>query len=135
MPTANHTFTLILKGVDRVDEEMEDRIYGAIDDALLSSSNGEVSLDFDREAASLLEATIDAVRDVHAAGYLVSSIDPPPRVDWPCVDATAVDTADVARTTPRAANIRLVWVAETPGAVRADSANCVDTTELLAAHG
>ena len=65
-----HSFTITLAGVDCVNDEVEERIYGVIDDALLFSSNGETRLDFDRDAPTLAQARASAVRDIRRAGYV-----------------------------------------------------------------
>jgi hypothetical protein len=64
-----HSFTLVLEGVSCIDDAMEDALYGACNDALLSSRDGVVRLGFDREATSRSEAIVSALRDVLRAGY------------------------------------------------------------------
>jgi len=76
MSYANHSFTVTLDRVDSVTEQMAERIYSLIGDALLSSSNGQVRLDFDRKASSYSEAVSSAIRDIHNAGYEVASVTP-----------------------------------------------------------
>ncbi|MHB1947597.1 MAG: helix-turn-helix transcriptional regulator [Gammaproteobacteria bacterium] len=61
-------FTLNLKNIDQSTPNLEDRLYDAnCDDALIHFRNGAVYLDFDREAASLEEAIISAIKDVKSA--------------------------------------------------------------------
>jgi len=63
------SFTLLLDGVQCVDEDVAERIYSRIDNALLYSSNGFAYLDFDREAPSMQQAIASACMDVYRAGY------------------------------------------------------------------
>ena len=61
-------FTLILKNVKETTLHLEDSLYEAgCDDALINFRNGAVYLDFDREATSLEEAVISAIKDVKSA--------------------------------------------------------------------
>lgn len=94
MSNANRSFTVVLASVDHVDEEMADHIYSVIDDALLSSSGGEVRLEFDREASSLLEAEASAVNDIRGLGYSIATISPTPEVEAHCVDVSATETTN-----------------------------------------
>ena len=74
MPTLGlFEFTIVLAGVSEVSDNVENQVLAAgCDDAFLSSCNGEVTLDFHREAASLEEAVLSAVRDLRAVGYDVA---------------------------------------------------------------
>lgn len=64
-------FTIVLEGLDDIDDELSNRLFDAgCDDTLLHCCEGVVYLDFDREAASLAEAIGSAVRDITAAGCL-----------------------------------------------------------------
>ena len=137
MPTlTNHSFTVILAGVDRVDEDMAERIYGAIDDALLSSSNGEVRLEFDRDAASPLGAIASAVRDIRGAGYSVRAISPPPTLEAQWVDSSVTDTTDVPRTVEcsQSGGV-LVRIRDALLPDQTISTSCPDIKELSAAYG
>jgi predicted DNA-binding transcriptional regulator AlpA len=61
-------FTLILKNVDENTSGLEDSLYDAgCNDALIHFRNGAVYLNFDREAVSLEEAVISAIKDVQSA--------------------------------------------------------------------
>ena len=63
-----YQFSLVLENVDDKTAGLEDSLYEAgCDDALMNSRNGIVYLDFDREANSLEEAVITAIRDVESA--------------------------------------------------------------------
>jgi hypothetical protein len=61
-------FVLVLWGVSEPDSRLEDALYEAgCDDAILSFRSGIAYLEFDREAGSLEEAILSAVRDVERA--------------------------------------------------------------------
>lgn len=61
-------FTLVLKKVDENTPNIEDSLYEAgCDDALINFRNGAVYLEFDREASSLEEAVISAIKDVRSS--------------------------------------------------------------------
>lgn len=61
-------FILVLKNVDESTPDLEDSLYEAgCDDALINFRNGAVYLDFNREATSLEEAVISAIKDVKSA--------------------------------------------------------------------
>lgn len=71
-----YSFTLVLAGVDVLTPEMGDDLFEAgCDDATPSSSNGVVSVDFDREAESLGKAIGSAVEDVERAGYKLARVE------------------------------------------------------------
>ncbi len=58
-------FTLIVEGPDLQDEPFIDALFEAgCDDATVARIDGVQYIDFDREAESLDEAIISAVRDV-----------------------------------------------------------------------
>jgi hypothetical protein len=72
-------FTLILKNVDDGTHNLEDSLYEAgCDDALINFRSGTVYLEFDREALSLEDAVISAIKDVSSSsiGAEVSSVAP-----------------------------------------------------------
>jgi hypothetical protein len=74
-----YRFSLILRNVDENTQDLEDSLYeSGCEDALINSRNGRVYLDFDREAASLEEAIITAIRNVESAsiGAVVASVSP-----------------------------------------------------------
>ena len=78
-------FTLHLRGVDVMTEELANRIYEAgCDDSSPSSSNGRVEICFDRESATLQEAIRSAVTDVGKAGLTIDrvEIDSEEMADW-----------------------------------------------------
>jgi addiction module HigA family antidote len=77
--TKTFQFILNLKNIDQSTPHLEDRLYDAnCDDALIHFRNGAVYLDFDREAASLEEAIISAMKDVKSAfmDAEISSVSP-----------------------------------------------------------
>ncbi|MEX2121371.1 MAG: hypothetical protein WD847_17390 [Pirellulales bacterium] len=64
-----YSFTLLLEGVNEITDDLERVLYDAgCDDALLSASEDEVSLDFDREASSMFEAIRSAIHAVETCG-------------------------------------------------------------------
>ncbi len=71
-----YAFTLVLSGVDELTPEMADAIFAAgCNDATPWSSEGVVSIDFDRDAESLGDAIGSAVKDVARAGFDVARVD------------------------------------------------------------
>jgi len=78
MKAKTFEFTLILKNVDETTPHLEDSLYDAGCDDALIQYRGVVYLDFDREASSLEEAVISAIKDVKSASILaeVASVAP-----------------------------------------------------------
>jgi len=70
-----HSFTLILDGIREATEEAAEALYGSFDDGTFSSSGGVASIDFTRDAETLLEAIRSAIRDVRKAGFEVSRVE------------------------------------------------------------
>lgn len=65
----NHEFVLVLSGVDTLDERVANALLGSgCDDATISLRFGTIYLNFDREARTLEEAILSAIRDVGNAG-------------------------------------------------------------------
>jgi hypothetical protein len=62
-----HAFTLILGGIADFRAASEALYAAGCDDALISRSDGVVSVDFDREAPTLVEAFSSAVQDIRRA--------------------------------------------------------------------
>jgi hypothetical protein len=63
-----YTFTLILQGSLRIDEEMANKLFeSGCTDALLGGRYGVDTIEFDREADSFREAVISARLNVEAA--------------------------------------------------------------------
>lgn len=80
MEKESFEFTLILKGVDPALEELGNKLFeAACDDTLLYSRNKTVYLDFVREAHSLEETILSAIRAVETIdidGVRVASVEP-----------------------------------------------------------
>jgi predicted DNA-binding transcriptional regulator AlpA len=76
-PLNEYAFTLIVDGVDSL-EELEAGIYGAgCDDALVGMRGGVAFVDFDREAESLGSAILSAIEDVKSIkGVSIMRIEP-----------------------------------------------------------
>lgn len=73
-------FTLRLSGAARVSDEIEDTLFEAgCSDALLRQCDGQLFLDFDREAGSIFEAVISAIKAVESCnlGLSVVEVIPP----------------------------------------------------------
>jgi hypothetical protein len=80
-------FSIIASGLDPEAADFPDSFFNAgCDDATLSVQNGQIILDFDREAESIDVAIASAVECVAAAGAKVSGIvaswPHSPRVRW-----------------------------------------------------
>lgn len=78
--TDTHSFTLILSGAEDLTDKLEKAIYGGgCGDALLGMTEGQIFLDFDREAKSLGEAIVSAIRQVESLslGLRVTQVVPP----------------------------------------------------------
>ena len=70
-------FSIIASGLDPQADDFEDRFFEAgCDDATLVFARGVMILTFAREAASLDEALVSAIRNVRAAGARVERIEP-----------------------------------------------------------
>ena len=68
-------FTAILADRDVLEIGDADRLYEAgCDDATCSSSEGVVTIDFDREAPHLEDAVRSAIADISKAGFRVARI-------------------------------------------------------------
>ncbi len=66
--TKSYEFTLILKNIDENTPDLEDSLYEAgCDDALINFRNGAVYLDFEREASSIEDAVISAIKNVESS--------------------------------------------------------------------
>ena len=71
-----YRFTLILKGVTDITDELENAVLDAgCDDALLWSRDGVAGLDFDRERVSEWRAIGSAVDALRSAGYAVARVE------------------------------------------------------------
>jgi hypothetical protein len=71
-----YEFTLILKGVPELSEEIADALYEAgCDDGTPGTCNGVFSIDFHRNASSLEAAIQSAIANVKSAGYQVERVE------------------------------------------------------------
>ena len=70
-------FTLVLKHLPENINNLEDSLFEAgCDDALINFRNGAVYLDFDRDASSLEEAVVSAIKNIQSIDAEVASIAP-----------------------------------------------------------
>jgi S-adenosylmethionine:tRNA-ribosyltransferase-isomerase (queuine synthetase) len=68
-------FSVALDGLDESAQQLENKLFDAgCGDALLTSHDALVVLDFHREAKSLSNAVASAIDDIQAAGYRIISI-------------------------------------------------------------
>lgn len=85
-----YEFTLILNGADDTTAKLEDSLYEAgCDDVLINFKNGTVYLDFTRQAHSLNEAVILAIKQVESMPLDVKVISVAPE--------NLVSESDIAR--------------------------------------
>lgn len=71
-----HSFTIYLGGIKSLTNRVVDRLYEAgCDDATVAFQNGELSIDYDRKAASLDRALAGAVRQLIEHGFRVRRIE------------------------------------------------------------
>lgn len=104
----NHEFVLVLSGVNTLDERVANALLGAgCDDATISLRFGTIYLSFDREARSLEEAILSAIRDIVNAGIgaTVKYVD----------NCNLVTQADIARRIGRTRQMVGQYVAGTRG--------------------
>jgi hypothetical protein len=70
--TKTWDFTLVLKGVSDLTDDLADALFEAgCDDATHSMVGGKPLLDFSREAESLEEAVLTALEDIRRAGEML----------------------------------------------------------------
>jgi len=76
-----YEFSIIASGLNPESEDFEQRFYDAgCDDATISFQKGHIIVDFAREANSIDEAIVSAVKGVEAAGAQVDRVEPDPLV-------------------------------------------------------
>ena len=76
---STHHFTLIVDGPDVQSDAVIDALYEAgCDDALIGRTDGIQYVEFDREAAGLVEAVLSAVADIER----VDGVKVVPIADW-----------------------------------------------------
>jgi len=74
---SEHEFTLILSGVDELDEAESNALYEAgLDDGSPGMRDGVAYIEVAREAATLEEAIVSAIKDVRRAGFGVVRVEP-----------------------------------------------------------
>ncbi|HEU0081979.1 MAG TPA: hypothetical protein VFQ87_03830 [Bradyrhizobium sp.] len=77
----NFEFSIIASGLDPESEDFEQRFHDAgCDDATVSFQKGRIIVDFTREAGSIDDAVVSAMKNVEAAGARVDRIEPDPLV-------------------------------------------------------
>ncbi len=73
--TKKYTFELILSGISEPGAKVEDALYeSGCDDAILCFRNRIAFLEFTREAASVEDAILSAIKDVEGAGIGVKVV-------------------------------------------------------------
>ncbi len=70
-----HDFTLVLAKVEELTPDLADALYAVLDDGTAGSCNGEVSIDFHREAPSFQQAVQSAIADVRKAALEVARVE------------------------------------------------------------
>ena len=74
-PPREHEFTIVLQGDDLPSENVVDAIYEAgCSDALIAFQNGELQVDFVREAHTIRQAVSEALRQLRSAGTTPSEV-------------------------------------------------------------
>jgi len=69
---AAYPFVLVLDGVTQIEPRLEDALFSAgCDDAILYSTNGQIFLEFDREADNLIAAVVSAIHAVENCGEAI----------------------------------------------------------------
>jgi hypothetical protein len=70
-----HLFTVVLAEVKELTPDLADALYQVFDDGTAGSSNGEVTIDFHREASSFRQAVQSALKDVRKATLEVARVE------------------------------------------------------------
>ncbi len=70
-----YEFSLILTAADVSDDEAEQLYQSGCDDGSILSRGDVTMVQFDREAATLDEALVSAIRDVENAGFAVARVE------------------------------------------------------------
>ena len=85
-----HNFVLVLSGLSEPDEELEDALFEAgCDDGTLAFRNRTGYIEFGRQAASLEEAILSAIRDVERSDSRIAVVSVEP--------GDSVNAAEIAR--------------------------------------
>jgi hypothetical protein len=120
-----HDFVLVLTGVNELSPEMEDALFEAgCDDATISVRSGRVFLTFTREAVSIRNAILSAIRNVKDAAIGADVL----RVD----DCNLVTQAEIARKIgrPRQVVHQFITGSRGPGGFPAPSCQVEDNSVL-----
>lgn len=99
----SHEFSLVLKSVHEETASLEDSIFECgCDDALIHFRNGGVYLEFNREAVTLEEAVISAIKNVKSASLIieVASVSP---ANW-------VSEAEIAKRANVSRQLVSLWI-------------------------
>ncbi len=98
-----YCFRLVLRGVNENTPDLEDILYDYhCDDALINFRNGTVYLDFDREAETLEDAIISAIKDVESSSLNATVVHVGPD-EW-------VSETDIANRLERKRQLVSLWV-------------------------
>jgi hypothetical protein len=98
-----YQFSLVLKNVDEKTSDLEDSLFEAgCDDAIVNSKNNTVYLEFDREASSLEEAVVSAIKDVQSSSIDAQVANVAPE--------NLVTEAEVAKRLNKSRQIVSLWI-------------------------
>lgn len=128
MTTESHPefeFTLVLGGITGVTAKVENALFEAgCDDATISLRQGRVYLSFSRTAATLKDAIISAIQDIHHAAIGAEVL----RVD----QSDLVTQAEIARRIDRSRQLFSQYISggRGPGGFPAPACNITDTAPL-----
>ena len=123
--SSEYDFTLLLDGISQIDAKVENALFEAgCDDATLSAREGRVYLSFSRTAASIKDAILSAIRNVHDAHLGASVI----RVDA----CDLVTQSEIARRIGRSRQLVHQYIAglRGPGSFPAPACNVIHDNPL-----
>src|SRR6185369_10386709 len=69
-----HEFTLVMARAEELTPELADALYQIFDDGTAGSCNGEVFIDFHRQAPTFSDAVQSALKDVSKAAHQVARV-------------------------------------------------------------
>jgi len=75
MKTAAYAFRLVLVDVEEPTPGLADALYQVFDDGTAGSCNGEVAIEFRRQAPSFQQAVQSAIADIRRAGVGVARVE------------------------------------------------------------
>jgi len=122
---AEYDFSLVLEGVEQITQQVEDALFVAgCDDSTLSRRHGRLYLTFTRQASSLKDAIISAIKQVRSAGIGARVL----RVD----SCDLVTQAEIARRIGRTRQIVSQYIKglRGPGNFPAPACNITDGAPL-----